>query len=787
MKLLVLAVLVLVTACKSKEELVADYVVSANEYLALKDYQTARIEFTNALKIDEFNVEALLGLSELYEKENKYPDLYRTLHKILEIQPKHKGARRKLLDIYVYVNQFEKALNESNLLLSQEPDSVEVKVIRASIFFRSGNYSQGIAEAKAILDIQPNNIHAKYMLATYMLQQNKHSDALDMLNTALEHSPENINLNQLKIYILNAQGNIEQATAVLATLVERLPSNGVLQKQLANQYLKIGEDLKAEKTLRKFSDREKSPNANLTLVEYFLAKKQKKQAEIELTRFINEFPGQVELQFTYIELLVADKRTKEAKAQLQSIVQTKNTKNQLKAKNILAWLALQDNNFEKQRQLYAEVVKEDPQNVTALIGIAKQDLREDKVEQAINSLREILSFAPRSAVVFLALGQAHEIHGDQNLAQDYYATALRRGSNNPTIVAEYSRFLIKQGNTKLAEKTLESAIRNRIVNKAILGLLAQSKLNLQKWDEAQRIADQLESVATESTIVSQIRGHAHMGKSEHSESIAFFKDVQQATPNSAKPLAALIGAYLRAGENAKAMAFLDNTLKQQPNNQQAQLLKGAVFELENKLTEAEQAYKKALAMDKANLVIYRYLTRILLVQNKTQEALSIISNSRRALTGDLNLAITEAVLNERLGKVEEAAAIYRDLLKQGEATDIAANNLAVLLLDSGESAALEEAKTLAERFRDSTIPQFQDTLGWVYLKTGNKIEALYLLEKASKALTEVAEVRYHLGMAYLENNRKIEAIRELSFAVKNKGQTFKGKDKAITQLAALNN
>jgi TPR repeat protein len=55
---------------------------------------------------------------------------------------------------------------------------------------------------------------------------------------------------------------------------------------------------------------------------------------------------------------------------------------------------------------------------------------------------------------------------------------------------------------------------------------------------------------------------------------------------------------------------------------------------------------------------------------------------------------------------------------------------------------------------------------------GNKIEGLYLLEKAAKALKDDTEVRYHLGMAYLDNEHKLEVRRELEFAVQESDQMF---------------
>ena len=96
----------------------------------------------------------------------------------------------------------------------------------------------------------------------------------------------------------------------------------------------------------------------------------------------------------------------------------------------------------------------------------------------------------------------------------------------------------------------------------------------------------------------------------------------------------------------------------------------------------------------------------------------------------------------------------------------------------GDDAGRREALKLAERFRNSDVPRFQDTLGWVDLMTGSAV----LTGKAAKALKDNAEVRYHLGTAYVANERKLGARWELEFAVQESGQTFAEPDQTRPRL-----
>lgn len=96
---------------------------------------------------------------------------------------------------------------------------------------------------------------------------------------------------------------------------------------------------------------------------------------------------------------------------------------------------------------------------------------------------------------------------------------------------------------------------------------------------------------------------------------------------------------------------------------------------------------------------------------------------------------------------------------------IAANNLASLLSDHrNDRASLERAETLVASLRETQIPQFKDTLGWVSYRRDDYANAVPLLEKAAAALPNVALVRYHLAMSYIAIRQTAKAFEQLRAA-----------------------
>ena len=75
-----------------------------------------------------------------------------------------------------------------------------------------------------------------------------------------------------------------------------------------------------------------------------------------------------------------------------------------------------------------------------------------------------------------------------------------------------------------------------------------------------------------------------------------------------------------------------------------------------------------------------------------------------------------------------------------------ANNLASLIASNRTDAeSLERAYAIARRLRGSSVPQFQDTYGWILHRRGDSLQALTLLAPAAAALPDNALVQFHLA------------------------------------------
>ena len=127
---------------------------------------------------------------------------------------------------------------------------------------------------------------------------------------------------------------------------------------------------------------------------------------------------------------------------------------------------------------------------------------------------------------------------------------------------------------------------------------------------------------------------------------------------------------------------------------------------------------------------------------------------------------------ELLGSLEEikgnqamAMDYYKKTLQFDPNSAVASNNLAYLMVQSGENA--DVALTLAQTARRGMpdAPETADTLAWVYYYKSNYTGARDLLEDALKTHPNDASMQLHLGLTDSKLDDKANAELHLKKAV----------------------
>ena len=207
-------------------------------------------------------------------------------------------------------------------------------------------------------------------------------------------------------------------------------------------------------------------------------------------------------------------------------------------------------------------------------------------------------------------------------------------------------------------------------------------------------------------------------------------------------------------------------VKKFPANTQLLVLLGQIKVAQNKIDDAAQAYKEAIARQPNDPLGYRALTELYTNQKNWKDAESTLQAALKQMPSDMNLRLSYAGLQILKGDQETAIGQYEAILKDQPNSPVAINNLVSLLTDyRSDKASLDRAFSLSEAFKNSNVPQFQDTYGWALYRRGDFAEAISVLEGVAAKQPNLAAVHYHLGKSYTAAGQPEKAAEQLKLAL----------------------
>src|SRR5208283_697170 len=218
-------------------------------------------------------------------------------------------------------------------------------------------------------------------------------------------------------------------------------------------------------------------------------------------------------------------------------------------------------------------------------------------------------------------------------------------------------------------------------------------------------------------------------------------------------------------QTPKAVSLAQKFVDSNPGNAQSHVLLGNL-ELESKNDKAAQSeFEQAIQIDPKNVTAYLRLGGIYQARNQLDQA---IAQYQKAV----DLQPKSAALIALLGNVylqkndlETARKYYAQALAADPNFTVANANMA--WVDAVEGKNLDVALAMAQKAKSQVpeLPAITDILAWVMYKRGNYSGAIPLFEDCVKKAPNVAQYRYHLGMALLGDGQKDRGKAQIQAAL----------------------
>jgi predicted Zn-dependent protease len=784
---LVTACLLALAACAGAEGRKASYLAKGQEYLTAKNYEKARLEFRNALQLDPNDAQASFLAGEAAEKLGNIREAASMYQTAIENDAKHIGARAGLAKLYVFGGAPDKAMELVEPGLAIKPEDPDLLTARGAARLQLGDKAGARADADKAVAAAPANESAVALLASIHRLAGENDAAIELVKKASDLPGASVDMRLVLAQLYIATERRPEAVTEVRKVIAAEPDKLVYRYRLA-QLLLIDKNVDAAEAELRAAVKQApdSAEAKLVLANLLASYRSFDVAETELKRLSAAAKDDYELRLGLAQFYGTHNKPQQAEAVYREIIKDDGTDaNGLIARNRLAAGYVAANNFDAAAPLLEEVLKKNPRDNDALTTRANLSLARGKADAAITDLRAVQRDQPNSVPLQRALARAYLQNEDATLAEETLRAAVQAAPTDPDARLDLAQLLVRSNRADAALPMLEKLSTEQPTNMTVLEALLNVQLQNKDYAAARRSAQLMIAAKPELPAGNYMAGMVELADGKLDAGRAALERATALAPDAVEPIAALVRLDLSQKKTDAAIARLDAVIAKFPKNPLARNLKGEVLASLKRNEEATQSFREAIAASPAWPAPYRSLSSMQLAAGRTDDAIATLQEGVKASSGAALLRADLAGAYERAGKFDAAIAEYEAMVKTTGNTDIAANNLAMLLVTyRTDKASLDRARALAERFANAKNAALLDTWGWVLHKRGETAEAVVVLQKAVDKVPQAAVLKYHLGMAQFKAGNRDAARTNLEDALKSGGE-FAGKDEATRTLAGL--
>jgi tetratricopeptide (TPR) repeat protein len=350
----------------------------------------------------------------------------------------------------------------------------------------------------------------------------------------------------------------------------------------------------------------------------------------------------------------------------------------------------------------------------------------ENLEKAERLCEELLADSTRFApAVHLLLAQVQQVQGRPEEARKHYRELVDRDRPNPAHTAAYISFLLEYGppeevdgwlkkleklapdnlgTARLRARWLRDQGRSADIEPLVEGLAEKARKRLGKADPPQ-----------EAQLAQEI-GNLYQGVAQYAAAERWYRRLIKLSPDRFESLARALAAQ---GKVREAIAVCEEAGKTDKSARPALtmtmvLVSGRASAEDRKL--AEPQLKQALEEHKDNLALLENLAAIRVLEDRA----------------------------------DEAAELYRQILRQQPKHPGALNNLATLLAEQPQPEKRKEALECVDRAIQLIGPQpgLLDTKGMILIFDGKPDLAVELLKEAASVPRPDPRCCFHLAVAY---------------------------------------
>lgn len=720
------------------------------------------MEFRSAADIDKNSADAHWGLARSYENLGQFYETVEELRTVSELAPDNLEAKTKLGSYYLATQppntgEAAKILED---IFARNPNFIEGHILKADLLTAQRKSEQEILEVlNHAISLDPNRTESYLSLSRYFMKVKKPGEAETAVQKAISVNPNRAvgYLEYAKFLDFENRGGEAEAQLNKAVSVE--PQNLEAREAIAKFYLAQKQFDKAETAYKQLVEvQENSPESRLELADFYSQVGREDDALSVLNEIVAEFPEYARARYRLGEIYLDRKENEKVIEQVTQLLDLNN--NDADALMLRARVNLQENKSDEAVKDLEEVLKKQPSQKNALFYITLARLSLGQIDQARAFIGDLDKYHSNFLKTGLLKIQASFLENEPQ-------TALRQ--SNELLEAVKRAFPNVETDAQGLEELRVRALTARGLAFLELGKLSEARADLQ---EISRLSP---SSAAASINLARIA----VAERKYAEASNLYEKVLAADGENFDALSGLVNILVGQNQFDRANAKIDNAINAvngQPEILAAlHYLKSNVFMAQKNIAATETELKTAIELDETYLPAYSAYASLLAARNQIDQAVEQYNNVI-AKKPSASVYTLLGMLEDGRGNTAQAENHYRKALEITPNTPIASNNLAWLVVSGNGN--LDEALKLAQTAvnRSSNTAGFYDTLGWIYYKKGLYSPAVEQLKRAiildeteanRNGQKPEAAYRLRLATALASAGDKSSARREVEISLQN--------------------
>ncbi len=618
---------------------------------------------------------------------------------------------------------YARAREIHQLLLRGLPENINVLLAAGETEMALGGFAQAESLFAKASTLAPRNAVARRLLGQAQLRLGQAPKALLTLAPLVDDTDADPEVLALAAQARQLNGETKVADALFARIAKQKPTDPRLRTIVATARFGNDPDAAVFADLAAIAKADTGISADMALINAQLLRGQWDAALASVDALLAKRPKEANGHQIRGQILAQKQDTASARKSFEKALTVDAT--YLPSVSALAALDIQEGKPDAARQRLDNLVKAQPKNAQALLGLAEVMTRQG---------------APRADVLkqIEAAVKAAPLDGSARLA--LISSLFNGGSTDAALTAATAATVAMPENLDLLE------------------LLGRSQL---------RAGQSSQAIATYGKMISKFpkspRGHIGMANvylagKQLDQARKSINQALDLAPNLPEAQAQAVVVAVRSGQPAQALDIARKMQSQRSGDAAGFLIEGEIEMSRNNLDAAASVLRKAVGLASPGAAPFK-LHHVLTRAGKTTDANAFAASWTKSHPLDSNFWFYLADAAQQSGNIEQADSLYQKVLTIQPSHTLALNNLAMLHLQLKKPDAVGLAERAVQGAPDD--PAVLDTLAHALAGNDKLSKAIEIQKRAVALAPSEGSLRLSLAKLHLQAGEKALAKAEL--------------------------